>query len=123
MAKYQLNLTEPDDDSRQKTLDELTGFIRQMDRQSLTVVTLDDEQSANWDQEGGGFDYQDFYGQQIISQTAGEDNDSLVIRNAQRLPVALAMRFENSGWRGIGVDKRLRGEIEAILQIDEGELE
>jgi hypothetical protein len=122
MTKYRLSLTESDDASRQRTLDELTGFAHQMDRHSLTVVTLDEEQSANWDQEGG-FDYQDYYGQQIINQNAGEENDSLVIRNAQHLPIVLAMRFENAGWQGIGVDVRLRKEVEAILQIDESELE
>jgi hypothetical protein len=122
MTKYRLNLIESDDASRQKTLDELTGFAHQMDKNSLTVVTLDEEQSANWDQEGG-FDYQDYYGQEIISQNAGEENDSLVIRNAEYLPVALAMRFESAGWRGIGVDVRLRKEVEAILQIDESALE
>jgi hypothetical protein len=122
MAKYQLNLSESDDESRQKTLDELTGFVRQMNTDALTVITLDEEQSTNWDQEGG-FDYQDFYGQEIIGQLAGEENDSLVIRNIQRLPVALAMRFENAGWRGIGVDVRLRKEVEGSLQINEEELE
>ena len=122
MAKYQLNLSESDDESRQKTLDELTGFVHQMNTDSLTVITLDEEQSTHWDQEGG-FDYQDYYGQQIIDQSAEEENDSLVIRNAQRLPVALAMRFQNAGWRGIGVDVRLRKEIEVLLHIDEAELE
>lgn len=122
MAKYQLNLSESDDESRQKTLDELTGFVRQMNTDALTVITLDEEQSTNWDQEGG-FDYQDYYGQQIINQSANEENDSLVIRNAQRLPVALAMRFQNAGWQGIGVDIRLRKEIEVLLHINEAELE
>jgi len=122
MAKYQLNLSESDDESRQKTLDELTGFVHQMNTDSLTVITLDEEQSTHWDQEGG-FDYQDYYGQQIINQSAGEENDSLVIRNAQRLPVALAMRFQNAGWRGMGVDVRLRKEIEVLLHINEAELE
>ncbi len=122
MAKYPLNLSESDDESRQQTLDELTGFVRQMNTDSLTVITLDEEQSTNWDQQDG-FDYQDYYGQQIINRLAGEENDSLVIRNAQRLPVALAMRFENAGWRGIGVDVRLRKEIEIILQINEDDLE
>lgn len=122
MEKYQLNLSESDDESRQKTLDELTGFVHQMNTDALTVITLDEEQSTNWDQEGG-FDYQDYYGQQIINQSANEENDSLVIRNAQRLPVALVMRFQNAGWQGIGVDVRLRKEIEVLLHINEAELE
>jgi hypothetical protein len=122
MEKYQLNLSESDDESRQKTLDELTGFVRQMKTDALTVITLDEEQSTNWDQEGG-FDYQDYYGQEIINQLAGEENDSLVIRNAQCLPVALSIRFDNAGWQGIGVDVRLRKEVEALLKINEAELE
>ncbi|RUM94590.1 MAG: hypothetical protein DSZ28_02415 [Thiothrix sp.] len=122
MEKYQLNLSESDDESRQKTLDELTGFVRQMKTDALTVITLDEEQSTNWDQEGG-FDYQDYYGQEIINQLAGEENDSLVIRNAKCLPVALSIRFDNAGWQGIGVDVRLRKEVEVLLQINEAELE
>jgi hypothetical protein len=122
MEKYKLRLTESDDDSRQKTLDELTEFVFQMKGQPLTVITLDAEQSVNWDKDGE-VDYQNYYGQEIINQLVGEENNCLVIRNLEQFPVALAMRSGGANWGAVGVDIRLRNEIKEALQIDESGLE
>ncbi len=123
MPEYKLNLTEDDmEESRQRTLNELFAFIEQMDDRPLAVVTLDQEQSALWDQEDG-FDYQDIYGRQIINQITGDVTETLMICNLEGLPVALAMQNNENGWQGIGVDKRLRFEIATMFQNDETEFE
>ena len=125
MSEYQLNFTEGEDDDaegRQRTLDELTAFVATMDGRSLAVVTLDQEQSAQWDLEGD-VDYQDAYGRQIVEQVSDGVTETLVIRNCEGLPVALGVLAEGVGWQGIGIDKRLRIEIAVMLQNDETELE
>jgi hypothetical protein len=125
MSEYQLNFTEGEDDDaegRQRTLDELTAFVATMDGRSLAVVTLDQEQSAQWDLEGD-VDYQDAYGRQIVEQVSDGVTETLVIRNCEGLPVALGVLAEGVGWQGIGIDKRLRFEIAVMLQNDETELE
>jgi len=124
MSEYQLNFTEGEDDDaegRQRTLDELTAFVATMDGRSLAVVTLDQEQSAQWDLEGD-VDYQDAYGRQIVEQVSDGVTETLVIRNCEGLPVALGVLAEGVGWQGIGIDKRLRIEIAVMLQNDETEL-
>ncbi len=124
MAEYQLRFSEEeeDDDSRRKTLDELGAFATAMDGRPLAVVTLDAEQSALWDEEGE-IDYQDQFGREITSQVSDGVTETLVIRNALGLPVALAALNEAAGWQGVGIDKRLRFEVATMLQIDETELE
>ncbi len=124
MAEYQLRFSEEeeDDDSRRKTLDELSAFATAMDGRPLAVVTLDAEQSALWDQDGE-IDYQDQFGREIASQVSDGVTETLVIRNDQGLPVALAALNDAAGWQGIGIDKRLRFEVATMLQIDETELE
>lgn len=125
MAEYKLKLTEhedEEDDSRQQTLDELGAFAMAMDGRPLAVVTLDAEQSALWDLDGE-VDYQDQFGREITSQVSDGVTETLVIRNAEGLPVALAARDVAAGWQGLGVDKRLRFEVATMLQIDETELE
>lgn len=125
MAEYKLKLTEhedEEDDSRQQTLDELGAFAMAMDGRPLAVVTLDAEQSALWDLDGE-IDYQDQFGREITSQVSDGVTETLVIRNAEGLPVALAARDAAAGWQGLGVDKRLRFEVATMLQIDETELE
>jgi hypothetical protein len=124
MPKYQLTFTEElhDDDSRQRTLDELSTFAATMDNRPLAIVTLNPEQSTLWDEEGE-IDYQHEYGQQIIAQIADGTIETLVIRNCDGLPVALAALGEDSGWQGIGIDKRLRFEIATMLQNDETEFD
>ena len=125
MSEYQLNFTEGEDDDaegRQRTLDELTAFVATMDGRSLAVVTLDQEQSAQWDLEGD-VDYQDAYGRQIVEQVSDGVTETLVIRNCEGLPVALGVLAEGVGWQGIGIDKRLRFEMAVMLQNDETELE
>ncbi|MCU7890547.1 MAG: hypothetical protein KZQ78_02605 [Candidatus Thiodiazotropha sp. (ex Ustalcina ferruginea)] len=125
MSEYRLKFTEgtdQDDESRQRTLDELNDFIKTMDGRPLAIVTLDKEQSILWDQEGE-IDYQDAYGQQIIEQVTDGITETLVIRSCEGLPVALAAQNEETGWQGIGIDKRLRFEIATALQNDEGEFE
>lgn len=123
MPEYKLKLSEDDfDESRQRTLDELTAFIEQMDGRPLAVVTLNQEQSAQWDQEGD-VDYQDSYGRQIVNQVTDGATKTLVIRNAEGLPVALAALNGDAGWQGIGIDKRLRFEIATMFQNDETEFE
>jgi hypothetical protein len=121
MPEYRLRFTEQEDDeSRQRTLDELHTFIAAMDGRPLAVVTLDQEQSALWDQEGD-IDYQDVYGRQIVEQVTDGITETLVIRNCDGLPVVLAALDGDSGWRGIGIDKRLRFEIATTMQNDETE--
>lgn len=124
MPEYQLKFTEEEDDdaSRQRTLDELHAFIAEMDGRPLAVVTLDKQQSAQWD-EDGDIDYQDAYGRQIIEQVSDSDTETLVIRNCDGLPVALAVLHNSSGWEGIGIDERLRFEIAITMQNDETEFE
>ncbi|MCU7804388.1 MAG: hypothetical protein KZQ96_14415 [Candidatus Thiodiazotropha sp. (ex Lucinoma borealis)] len=125
MSEYRLKFTEgteQEDESRQRTLDELHDFIKTMDGRPLAVVTLDKEQSVLWDQEGE-IDYQDAYGQQIIEQVTDGITETLVIRDCEGLPVALAAQNSETGWQGIGIDKRLRFEIATALQNDETEFE
>ncbi len=123
MPEYKLTFTEEEvEDSRQQTLNELEAFAEQMDAKPLAIVTLDADQSQLWDQEGE-IDYQDELGREITKQVTDGVTETLVIRNADGLPVALAALDENAGWQGIGVDKRLRFEVATMLQIDETELE
>ncbi|MES9844862.1 MAG: hypothetical protein ABW162_07165 [Candidatus Sedimenticola sp. PURPLELP] len=125
MAEYKLKFTDVDDndsqdDSRQRTLDELHQFIAAMDDRPLAIVTLDEKQSDNWDEEGE-IDYQDEYGRQIIEQVSDGITETLLIRSHEGLPVALAARDLASGWQGIGIDKRLRFEIAKSFINDETE--
>ena len=124
MPEYQLKFTEEQDDdaSRQRTLDELHAFIATMDGRPLAVVTLDKQQSAQWD-EDSDIDYQDAYGRQIIEQVSDSETETLVIRNCDGLPVALAALNGSFGWQGIGIDERLRFEIAITMQNDETEFE
>lgn len=125
MPEYQLKFTEGEEDDaagRQRTLDELTAFVATMDGRPLAVVTLNEEQSAQWDLEGD-VDYQDAYGRQIVEQVSDGVTETLVIRNCAGLPVALGALHEGGSWRGIGIDTRLRFEIAIMLQNDESELE
>ena len=124
MPEYRLQFTEAEqeDESRQRTLDELQAFIATMDGRPLAVVTLDEEQSTLWDQDGD-IDYQDAYGRQIIDQVTDGITETLVIRNGDGLPVALAALDEDAGWQGIGIDKRLRFEIATRMQNDETEFD
>lgn len=125
MPEYQLKFTEEEDieeESRRRTLDELHAFIATMDDRPLAVVTLDTEQSMLWDQ-NGEIDYQDAFGRQIIGQISDGETETLVIRNCDGLPVALAALDEAGGWQGLGIDARLRFEIATMLQNDETELE
>ena len=122
MIDYQFRFSkEVEDDSRQQTLDELRAFAASMDGRPLAVVTLDAEQSALWDQDGE-IDYQDHFGREITKQVTDDVTETLVIRNSQGLPVALAALSGTAGWQGISVDKRLRFEVAAMMQIDETEL-
>ncbi len=129
MAEYKLKFTEEaqQSDGRQETLDELINFMKVMEGLTMTVVTLDDEQSENWDKDGeNDFDYQDYYGKEIIQQVQTHDPDTqcVVIRNTQQLPVAMAASHPQSpGWQGIGIDKRLRSEIRDMIGLDDYELE
>ncbi|MCU7921661.1 MAG: hypothetical protein KZQ99_08950 [Candidatus Thiodiazotropha sp. (ex Dulcina madagascariensis)] len=125
MSEYRLKLTEgneQEDESRQRTLDELNAFIKTMDGRPLAIVTLDEEQSTLWDQEGD-IDYQDTYGRQIVERVTDGITETLVIRNCEGFPVALAAQNGEAGWQGIGIDKRLRFEIATALQNDETEFE
>jgi len=123
MPEYQLKFSEDEEaEARQRTLDELSAFVAEMDGRPLAIITLSAEQSALWDQEGD-IDYQDAYGRQIVDQVSDGETETLVIRNCDGLPVALAAQDAGAGWQGIGVDKRLRFEIAAMLQNDETELE
>ncbi len=123
MAEYQLRFSEEEeDDSRRKTLEELSAFATAMDGRPLAIVTLDAEQSALWDQDGE-IDYQDHLGRQITSQVSDGVTETLVIRDSVGLPVALAALDTDTGWQGIGIDKRLRFEVATMMQLDETELE
>jgi len=128
MSGYKLNLEEPpEDDGKQETLDELISFMKEMEGLTMTVITLDNEQSMNWDKDGDDdFDYQDYYGKEIIQQIQQHDPDArcIVIRNVQQQPVAMAAKHpEESGWQGIGIDSRLRTEIRNMIGLDEYELD
>ena len=123
MSEYKLNLTEEtEDESRRRTLNELQVFIKAMDYRPLSVTTLDQEQSQNWDQEGE-IDYQDAYGRQIVAQITDKETETLIIRNIEGLPVALAALDQAKNWRAIGIDKRLREEIAGMLKMDQIEFE
>jgi hypothetical protein len=118
--EYQLRFTEQglggrdEQQQRRQTLDELTTIIHSMRDRPLAVVSLDELQSDQWDQEGG-VDYQNHYGQAIIDQVADGETETLVINNVWGLPVALSIRDDDGRWQGLGVDPRLREEIEATL--------
>ena len=118
---YQLRFTEPglggqdEQQQRRQTLDELTAIIHSMRDRPLAVVSLDELQSDQWDQEGD-FDYQNHYGQAIIDQVADGETETLVINNVWGLPVALSVRGDDGRWQGLGVDPRLREEIEGTLE-------
>ncbi|HID47000.1 MAG TPA: hypothetical protein EYP34_14775 [Chromatiaceae bacterium] len=125
MPEYKLSFSEdiPDEDeSRQRTLDELSAFAATMNNRPLAIITLDQEQSRLWDEEGD-IDYQQEFSQQIIAQIADGTTETLVIRNSEGLPVALGSITENDGWQGLGIDKRLRFEIATMLQNDETEFD
>lgn len=124
MPEYQLKFTDEaeEDDSRERTLNEISAFIAEMYDRPLAVVTLDAEQSALWDEEGD-IDYQDEFGRQIVSQVSDGETETLVIRNVQGLPVALAAQGADGGWQGLGIEKRLRLEIFAMMPIDDSTLE
>jgi hypothetical protein len=125
MPEYKLKFTEETtDDRRQETLNELISFMQELQGLTMTVVTLDEEQSENWDKEGDGdFDYQDYYGKQIIQQIKAFDQEAecVVIRNNQHLPVAMANKL--SGWQSLGVEKRLRIEVSKMIGLDDYQLE
>ena len=126
MPKYKLKFLEPDsslaeEELRHKTLSEISTFIESMLGRVLAVVTLDEEQSARWDQHGE-FDYQNYYGQAIVEQVADGRTQTLVIRNTQGLPVALASCDNHSNWQGLGIDKRLREAVAQMLHIPEQDL-
>ena len=118
--EYQLRFTEQglggqdEQQQRRQTLDELTTIIHSMRDRPLAVVSLDELQSDQWDQEGD-VDYQNHYGQAIIDQVADGETETLVINNVWGLPVALSIRDDDGRWQGLGVDPRLREEIEATL--------
>ncbi len=124
MAEYRLRLDpqEEEDESRRRTLDEISAFAAKMDGRPLAVVTLDAEQSELWDQEGE-IDYQDEFGREITRQVSDGVTETVVIRDVNGLPVALAALDEEAGWQGLGIDKRLRLEVATMLMIDEDELE
>ncbi|MEJ1298179.1 MAG: hypothetical protein RPU64_15790 [Candidatus Sedimenticola sp. (ex Thyasira tokunagai)] len=123
MPEYQLKFTDEaeEDASRQRTLDELKAFISTMDDRPLAIVTLDEKQSMQWDEEGD-IDYQDEYGRQIVDQVTDGTIETLVIRSYEGLPVALAALNGNNGWQGLGIDKRLRFEIATMMQFDATDL-
>lgn len=124
MPEYRLNLTEddPEEISRQRTLQEIHQFIANMDGRPLAIATLNAEQSRLWDDQGD-IDYQDAFGRQIIKEISGDgSSETLVIRSCQGLPLALAARGDR-GWQGLGIDRRLRSEIAPLLQNDENDFE
>ncbi len=129
MPEYKLKFTEDsqEDDGRQETLHELISFMKEMEGLTLTVISLDEEQSENWDKDDDrDFDYQDYYGREIIQQIQEYDPDAgcVVIRNANGLPVAMAAKHvDGPGWQGIGVDRRLRNEVGSMIGLDDYELE
>ncbi|MDP7155143.1 MAG: hypothetical protein QF493_11590 [Rhodospirillales bacterium] len=129
MPEYKLRFTDEtqESDGRQETLNDLINFMKEIEGLTMTVVTLDDEQSENWDKDDkSDFDYQDFYGREIIQQIQTQDPDTacVVIRNAQQQPVAMAAKSpEDPGWQGIGIDVRLRTDIRNMIGLDDYELE
>jgi hypothetical protein len=128
MPEYKLKFTEENespDEGRQETLNELQAFMHDMEGRAMAVITLDPEQSANWDTEGD-IDYPQEYGQQIIWQLSAdpeEEAETLVIRNHDELPVALGVVDHEGKWQGIGIDKRLRQEISDMMELDNDDLE
>ena len=105
-----------EDDGRQETLNELSAFIDKIRGRPLAGVSLDVNQSTQWD-DSSGFDYQNHYGQEIISQISQDgETEAVVIHNAVFLPVAMAVREENGAWVGIGVDERLREIVAQMLE-------
>lgn len=122
MKEYKLNLSNLEEESKQQAIDDITQFIKQMDMEDMLVVTLTAEQSNCWDEEGD-IDYQDEYGQQIIQQIDDDTIQSLLIRNIQQLPVALAIRNNNGGWQAIGIAKKLRHDFAGLFNIDDENLE
>ena len=123
MPEYQLKFTDEQDDfeeSRQQTMAELHEFIAAMDDLPSSTSILGSEYFILWDQEGD-IDYQDAYGREIIAQISDNITETLVIRNTDGLPVALAALHEEAGWQGLGIDKRLRFEIATMIQNDETE--
>jgi hypothetical protein len=124
MAEYQLKLGEEDiEETRRRTLEEIHGFIETMHERPLAIVTLDEQQSMLWDQEGD-VDYQDEYGRQIVASVSEDGvTETLVVRDINGMPVALASRDEVAGWQGLGIDKRLRLEVATMLLNDETEFE
>tara|TARA_B100001079_G_scaffold246725_1_gene235509 strand:+ start:50 stop:448 length:399 start_codon:yes stop_codon:yes gene_type:complete len=129
MPEYKLRFTDEtqESDGRQETLNDLINFMKEIEGLTMTVVTLDDEQSENWDKDDkSDFDYQDFYGREIIQQIQTQDPDTacVVIRNAQQQPVAMAAKYSGEpGWRGMGIDVRLRTDIRNMIGLDDYELE
>lgn len=126
MAKYKLRFlesqyTQTQEQQRQETLVEIDTFIRLMHGRALAVVTLDDTQSTQWDQTGE-FDYQDYYGQEIINQVTDGTTETLIIRNAKGLPVALASRNPQGQWQGLGIIEPLRQEVLGRVDFREQEL-
>ena len=71
MAEYKLRFTDEtqESDSRQETLDDLIDFMREMEGLTMTVVTLDDEQSENWDKDDkDDFDYRTITEERLFSK-------------------------------------------------------
>ncbi|MEW8508505.1 MAG: hypothetical protein AB2598_17560 [Candidatus Thiodiazotropha sp.] len=121
MPDYKLKFSEDSiEESRQSTINEILQFIGIMDGRPLAVVTLSDNQSELWDTEGD-IDYQDQFGRQIVSQVSDGVTETLLIRNHQGFPLALAALHDTDGWQGIGIDKRLRFEVARMFQNDETE--
>ncbi|MEW8331949.1 MAG: hypothetical protein AB2632_06825 [Candidatus Thiodiazotropha sp.] len=121
MSDYKLKFSEdPIEESRQRTMDEIHRFIGMMDGRPLAVVTLSEEQSELWDSEGE-IDYQDLFSRQIVSQVSDGSTETLLIRNHQGFPLALAALNASDGWQGLGIDKRLRFEVARMFQNDETE--
>jgi len=128
MPEYKLKFTEENDsadEGRQDTLNELHAFMHDMEGRAMAVITLDAEQSENWDTEGD-IDYPQEYGQQIIGQLTAdpeEDAETLVIRNHDELPIAMGVLDTEGKWQGIGIDKRLRQEISDMMDLNNDDLE
>jgi len=99
---------------KQKILDELRDFVTLMGNHEWAIMTLDDMQSAHWDDEGE-IDYQDQYGNEIIKQADDDETNAIVIHNIWGLPVALALKNDDGTWRGIGVVKILRESVAQML--------
>lgn len=129
MAEYKLKFTEEnqDNDGKQETLDELIHFMKEMEGLTMTVITLDDEQSENWDKGGkDDFDYQDYYGKEVIQQIKQHNPEArcVIIRNAQQQPVAMAAKYPGeTSWQGIGIDIRLRTDVRNMIGLDDYDLD